>query len=270
MVNDPYKVLGVSQNASPEEIKSAYRRLAKQYHPDLHPNDPSASLKMNEINEAYDMVTHPEKYAKRRAEEEARRNANSYGGYYRQNTGYGNGSSYSGSSQNAGNSYNGAGGWSSYGFNFDDFFNFGGFYSNAGYGTADINPEPEAGDSTEVRRAISYFKERRYEDAMQVLMQVLHQGRNARWYYIYSVCLYGNGETSNAVDYIARACQMEPNNQKYQAVYRKFRQEGQTYYRNDVTIVNPFRRIGRVILIIIVLRFFFRLLLLFMGGGMYY
>lgn len=56
MVQDPYKVLGVSRDASDEEIKKAYRELAKKYHPDLNPDDPVAAAKMNEINEAYDMI----------------------------------------------------------------------------------------------------------------------------------------------------------------------------------------------------------------------
>ena len=60
---DPYSVLGVSRNASEEEIKKAYRKLAKQYHPDLHPGDPAAARKMNEINNAYEMIKNPEKAA---------------------------------------------------------------------------------------------------------------------------------------------------------------------------------------------------------------
>ena len=56
MTNDPYVVLGVSRSATDEEIKQAYRRLAKRYHPDLHPDDPQAAAKMNEINEAYDAI----------------------------------------------------------------------------------------------------------------------------------------------------------------------------------------------------------------------
>ena len=65
MVTDPRKVLGVSETASQDEIKRAYRRKAKECHPDLHPNDPDAAKKMNELNEAYDMLMNPEKYANR-------------------------------------------------------------------------------------------------------------------------------------------------------------------------------------------------------------
>ena len=62
MVTDPYKVLGITRDASKEEIKKAYRKKAKEYHPDLHPDDPKAAEKMNEVNEAYDMLCNPEKY----------------------------------------------------------------------------------------------------------------------------------------------------------------------------------------------------------------
>ena len=58
---DPYQILGVDRNASDEEIKRAYRKLAKKYHPDANPGDEYAARKMQEINDAYDRIKNPEK-----------------------------------------------------------------------------------------------------------------------------------------------------------------------------------------------------------------
>ncbi len=58
-MNDPYQVLGVSPSASDEEVKKAYRELARKYHPDNYQNNPLADLaeeKMKEVNEAYDAI----------------------------------------------------------------------------------------------------------------------------------------------------------------------------------------------------------------------
>lgn len=58
-MTDPYQVLGVSPNASDEEVKKAYRELAKKYHPDNYADSPLADVaeqKMKEVNEAYDMI----------------------------------------------------------------------------------------------------------------------------------------------------------------------------------------------------------------------
>jgi len=58
---DYYEVLGVSRDADENEIKKAYRKLAKQYHPDLHPNDKEAEARFKEINEAYAILSDPQK-----------------------------------------------------------------------------------------------------------------------------------------------------------------------------------------------------------------
>ncbi len=58
---DYYRILGVDRNASQAEIKKAYRRLARQYHPDVRPGDKAAEERFKEINEAYEVLSDPEK-----------------------------------------------------------------------------------------------------------------------------------------------------------------------------------------------------------------
>lgn len=63
MAKDYYEILGVPRDASPDEIKKRYRELVMKYHPDLHKNDPEAAKRMAEINEAYEVLSNPEKRA---------------------------------------------------------------------------------------------------------------------------------------------------------------------------------------------------------------
>ena len=58
---DYYKTLGVTRQASDEELKRAYRRLARRYHPDVNPGDPQADARFKEINEAYQVLSDPDK-----------------------------------------------------------------------------------------------------------------------------------------------------------------------------------------------------------------
>src|SRR5215213_9498858 len=61
---DYYKILGVDKNASDSDIKSAYRKLARKLHPDLNPNDKEAHKKFQQVNEANEVLSDPEKRKK--------------------------------------------------------------------------------------------------------------------------------------------------------------------------------------------------------------
>src|SRR5262245_35192649 len=61
---DYYKVLGLDKNATQDDIKKAYRKLARKYHPDLNPNDKEANKKFQQINEANEVLSDPEKRKK--------------------------------------------------------------------------------------------------------------------------------------------------------------------------------------------------------------
>ncbi len=251
MTKDPYAVLGIGKGASADEIKSAYRKMAKKYHPDLHPDDPQAATKMNEINEAYDMLTHPEKYAGRNAfgnDDYSQRSSDSYD--YRRN------------------GYRGAGGWYTdfEGFDFEDLFGFNRYRET---GNTNINPVHESGDTEEMSKAVDLINNGNYAEAARVLMQVMNYARNARWYYLNAIALYGYGDTGAAAEYILKAARMEPDNSLYVALLQKFRQEGQTYYRSSTTFVNPFRVIGKIILFFFVLRLIAGLFYCLFGGFAY-
>ncbi len=89
MMEDPYKVLGVSPDASDEDIKRAYRRLAKKYHPDLNPGDQEAARKMQQINAAYEQIKNPDKAGPQQNPYGSHGGTyyDPFGGYYQQSQG---------------------------------------------------------------------------------------------------------------------------------------------------------------------------------------
>lgn len=216
MIDDPYKVLGISQGASEDEIKKAYRKKAKEYHPDLHPNDPVAVKKMQEVNEAYDMLLNPQKYEAQRQQQQ-RQSQQQYNPYNQS------------SSQNSGG-YQGPGGWASdFGFDFEDFFGFGGYTGSSANAS---RPTVEPGDSPAIQRIIQAINNRQYQQAVDLLTHITSTGRNARWYYLSAVANHGLGNTVQAMDHIQKAIKADPNNRTYQQLYRQMRQGEQTYQTN--------------------------------------
>ena len=119
---DYYKILGIKRDATQEEIKKAYRRLAKKFHPDLNKDDPQAKSRFQEINEANEVLSDPEK----------RRRYDEYGENWKQSEDFGTGSNSNGNSWSYGFGGFGQGDRSENGFS--DFFEqlFGKGFKNRG------------------------------------------------------------------------------------------------------------------------------------------
>ena len=114
---DYYKILGVDKNIPQKDVRAAYRKRAKQFHPDLHPNDPKAKAKFQALNEAYEVISDPDKRAKYDQYGEQWKNASAFGG--------------GGGAGGFGGFGNGAGGGNPFeGFDFSSFGGGGGGFSS--------------------------------------------------------------------------------------------------------------------------------------------
>lgn len=193
MTSDPYKVLGVSPNASDDEIQKAYRRLVKKYHPDVNPGDENAEKKMREINAAYDQIRN------------IREGKASYGGQ--------NGNPY-------GNPYGNAGNGGGYygGFSWEDIF---------GSGFGGFSQQQEA--TTELTAARNYINAGHYREALNVLNSVDSSQRNARWYYFHALANYGIGNRIEAMSDAEQAVRMEPDNFEYKQLLSRMKNGGAAY-----------------------------------------
>lgn len=240
MDKSPYEVLGVSETASADEVKKAYRKKARQYHPDVNPNDPEAAKRMNEVNEAYDMIVNPEKYTRRRPPSSSGYGGSAYsggsqggtgGGYSGYSGGYGgySGGGYSGgygNGQSQGGQGSQRGGAYGYGWPFDDIF--GGGWAGTTT-TVNIHPEVSINDSSEIQQAINLINNNMHKQAVTILSAIPSTGRNARWYYLSALAHNGAGNTLTALEQISKAVRMEPNNMTYAQVQRTFQQAGERY-----------------------------------------
>lgn len=195
---DPYQVLGVPYNADEDTIKKKYRALVKQYHPDLHPNDPEAAKKMSEINAAYEMIKSGEATAYR-----------------------GGPSSYQGGQTSSGGYSGGA-----YGFgDMDDFLNS--FFGAFGFGTAasQMN-EDEAFEK--VRRFIA---EGDIDSAASLLNRMVMRG--GKWYYYAAQLSSMAGEYREAVRYADEARRFDPSDPDFAELSAEYHKRYDTVLRRS-------------------------------------
>lgn len=215
-MSDPYQILGVSRNATEEEIKKAYKALSRKYHPDANINNPNkdqAEEKFKEIQQAYQQIM------KERTE-----------GYHYQGSGYGG--STGGSSYGSNGSY-GKGGFG----DFSDFF--GGFGSFGGAGTYGSSSTGYEEDSY-IRAAGNYIRNGYYKEARNVLDGMTEESRSARWYYYSALAHAGLGNQVSALEHAKRAAAMEPGNSDYSNLVYQFENGGSWYRQRQYTYGQPY------------------------------
>lgn len=205
MYQDPYKVLGVSPDASDDEIKKAYRDLAKKYHPDRNPGNAQAAEKMNEINAAYDSIKNGT------AQQQAAGGAYGYGNSY--------GQQYSSSGS------------------YDPFRDFAGWaYGNA-YGNSGAYGAGQQSERSEYTAARSYIRNGMYREAITCLNGVAQSERDGRWYYLFATANMYGGNKVAAMEAARRATEIDPGNEEYQRLLQQLQSGGDFYdaYRNGYT-----------------------------------
>ena len=217
-MSDPYKVLGISRDATDEEVKKAYRELSKKYHPDANVNNPNkdkAEEMFKLVQEAYQQIIyerqHP--YASRDGYSSSGSGSGySQGGYQYRNPGSGTGGQFYGS-------------W-------DDFFNdfFGGAYTGQYQYRQSRGQAPDSEEDMYLRAAANYINARQYKEALNVLNNM--KDRSAVWYYYSAVANAGLGNQAQALDHARTAASMEPDNYTYQNLVTQL-QSGSRWYQNQ-------------------------------------
>lgn len=223
-MTDPYSVLGITQSADEETIKKAYRQKCKQYHPDLHPNDPNCEDKFKEVQAAYTEIMRI-----RSGGAPSQQRSNGYGGGY-QNS-YGQGGQSQGQDQQYRDPFGG------FGFGFDPFgFGFG----NAGAGASHSTGQ----ESPEMQGANNYIRNGYYQEALNILNNIPSAEHTARWHYYSALASAGLGSNIRAQNEARTAVQMEPGNYEYQRLLDRLQNPGQSYTTNQQAYTQPGSHMG--------------------------
>lgn len=205
-MRDPYEVLGVSRNASEEEIKKAYKALSRKYHPDANINNPNkeqAEERFKEIQQAYQQIM------KEKTE-----------GYSYQGSGYGG----------FGGQQGGYGG----------FGRQGGFGGAGGYGSAWGGSQTGYEDNGHLRAAGNYVRNGYYKEARNVLDGMDEKEKSARWYYYSALAHAGLKNQVSALEHARRAAAMEPGNSDYSSLVYQFENGGSWYQQRQYTYGQPY------------------------------
>lgn len=231
-MTDPYKVLGVSRDASDDEVKKAYRILSRKYHPDANINNPhkeQAEEMFKTVQQAYNQIMRE------------REGGNSQSQAYSQNragSGRSDNYGYDGDYQNRQQQGN-YGGYGDFG-SFWGFgpFGFGGYTGNfGGNGSADNNMNGNDPTTVHLRAAANYINNASYDEAINVLNNI--EDRDGRWYYYSALAHSAKGEEATAIEHAKRAVDLDPDNMQYQLLYQRMASGGSWYAGRQSTYQNP-------------------------------
>ena len=201
MNQSPYDVLGVPMTATDDQIKAAYRKLAKKFHPDLNGGNPVAEAKMQEINEAYNLLI------KHKGEPQQQPG----GGYGPGNPFYG-----SGGQQYTYRSMGGA-----------QFFNFEEFLRRMQQSRQYTANTAYAETDPLYKRVEDAYNRREFLQARQMLAQI--NNRTGAWYYWSAMVDLAQGNRVSALNNARIAVQMDSSRVEYQALYQQLQSGGQAY-----------------------------------------
>ena len=223
-MSDPYKVLGISRDATDDEIKKAYRQLSRKYHPDANVNNPDkdkAEEMFKLVQQAYQQVMYE------------RQHPYSTSGFgtagYGRPQGSSSGSGQYSSSQGSGQTWQDENGttYTYYG-NFQDFSDFWNeFFSSYGFGTQQDMRQDNSEEAIHLRAAASYINHGMFQEALNVLDAM--EERGAQWYYYSAAANSGIGNDSIALEHAQQAVDLEPDNQIYQSMLQQL-QSGSRWY----------------------------------------
>ena len=219
-MSDPYKVLGVSRDATDDEVKKAYRTLSKKYHPDANIDNPhkdKAEEMFKLVQEAYQQIIYERQHPY----------ASSGAGSYGSGAGsYSGGQGPSGGYSSSGPGYNGQF-YSSWEDFFNDFFTgaYSGQYQHSGYNSSGMSDYEKY-----MRAAANYINNRHYAEALNVLSNI--EDHSSLWYYYSAIANAGLGNHAQALEHATIAAQMEADNCSYQNLVTQL-SIGSRYYMNQ-------------------------------------